>query len=690
MADALVQALIENIYGPQKDAIKESVGYPPETTVFLKAPKISRTAIDKGLKSVVPQDTYHPKVCVAIDFTHQFTTSISNIEGKRPLDFSVLQAETRRIFYFTQRYFEYIKSYGSPSESASYFSEHFAMPPTDEKGILVFLNATLNNFLTSINVSRSRKEIGTATVTFKDIKNPFRNGRGNHRIFFDAAFGMLDQLMVPMLPITIWGRGRLYKNWYFPIFDGYIVSTSPKDANGFVEYDIMCKDVLELARISTEMINPALIQLAEKKNVNAVNMLVKPFYGHDHFEIVKSMFLGGRLKFDPQDRSIKADAGATREPATMDIDTLPLSKLENFDEATDETITGVKKLITELDMTAIHKNKFTFDAMVNYVSHRTRTRKFIAWGDKITPYRIWTIQSPRTFTSTFSNRLDIISEVSKMTYYDFFVDGCGNVHYHPMRLINNYLVSNACCSFTSDLKYWHNRVFPHVQVINQEETFQSTSVLNLEELITFLRVSGEDETIQGGDSSQLIGLYGSSTDKKMLARYGYRRQEVQNNLFNMNVEIVKGKVSFLDVAAAVLMQFMNAELFTRQTVVAFRPELEIASPVFFTEDNSVFYINSVDHNITVGGDATTSINCSFGRKDYELPPDLNSFLLQTQVAYNLKEKRFADPKTLWNNIKIKEWQRYLDISDEDIKNIGLQKAKEPEYRETNNEMIPML
>jgi hypothetical protein len=214
----------------------------------------------------------------------------------------------------------------------------------------------------------------------------------------------------------------------------------------------------------------------------------------------------------------------------------------------------------------------------------------------------------------------------------------------------------------------------------------------LEELITFLRVSGEDETIQGGDSSQLIGLYGSSTDKKMLARYGYRRQEVQNNLFNMNVEIVKGKVSFLDVAAAVLMQFMNAELFTRQTVVAFRPELEIASPVFFTEDNSVFYINSVDHNITVGGDATTSINCSFGRKDYELPPDLNSFLLQTQVAYNLKEKRFADPKTLWNNIKIKEWQRYLDISDEDIKNIGLQKAKEPEYVDTPGmkELIPSL
>ena len=687
-SDLIVKALIEELYSYGLTSVVSN-NY-AELVQFMEAYEQISTSesIDSKLLAVVPSDVYHPEVRIAIDFTHQFVQTTEKIEGKRVVSKKVLERFTERIFVFVNRYFNYIGSFGDRYDFIPLVTEEFEASDRSERDINIFLNRIINYFMTSVSINRARKQIGSATIIFKDVKNPRARGRGNYRIFFDGAFRIFDQLLAPMLPVTIWGKGRLYKNWYFPIFDGYIVATSPTDSNGFVEYEIMCKDALELARISVEMINPSIIQVAEDKKVNAINLLSKPFYGHSHFNIMRAMILGGKLKYDPQGKEKEIIEGfdlvAERkqtiqedppiltqydpEHAPQSDEALPLSALGRFTDAAVDKDTNL--MLDSLKNIGVHKERFTTDYQVDYVSHRERNRSFVAWGDRITPYRIWTLQSPDTFSSTFSTRLDVMTEVADLVYYDFYIDGCGNFHYHPMRLVNEFLWNDAVYykEGSPGNKQYNRRAFPHAQVIMPEEVFSTNTLLNIEQLVTFLRVTGQAEVIQ--TKAEILELYGSARDKDLSARYGYRRQEINNTLFNVNPTIA-GTINFLDVAAMVMMRFANAELYTRQQTIVFRPELDIGSPVFFTEDNNVFYINSIDHNIVIGGDATTSINCSFGRKDIELPPDLTSFVLATEVVYNLDE---FDPGTFWRKLKVKNWYNYLDVTPVNLEEIGYLEA----------------
>jgi len=688
--DLIAKMLIQELYTyPKEDEeVFTTNYYDSEIVKFMEANPLKSSSVDPKLLAVVPQDVYHPEIKIAIDFTHQFVQTTEEIQGKRPVDAKVFEILGFKIIAFAKRYFDYVMSVGGNTKFISDITRDYDMAEQNEESMNLLINRIINYFLTRVSVSRSRKQIGNASLTFKDVKNPVRNGRGNYRIFFDSTFRIFNQLLAPMLPITIWGRGRLYKNWYFPIFDGYIVSTSPTDSNGFVEYQIVCKDALELARISVEMINPAIIQYAENKKVDAINLLRKPFYGHDHFEIVRKMIRGGKLIYDPVTKATqiqdKHNVDIIRQPtiteppgipkkhdpehAPADLDGLPLTALGNFEDVSEDP----GKLFFALANIGVYKEKFTDKYRLDYVSHTdARRRKFIAWGDKLTPYRIWTLQSPNIFTSTFATRLDVLTEVAELVYYDFYIDGCGNFHYHPMRLTNEFLMSNAVIYDTSapGNKKYLKRTFKHAQVICPEETFSVSTALNIEELVTFLRVTGQEETIKA--PGELTDLYGSAIDKSMIARYGYRRKELNNTLFNVNQHI-SNKITFLDVAAMVMMQFANAELYTRQQTIAFRPELDIASPVIFSEDNNVFYINSIEHNFVVGADATTNINCSFGRRDMELAPDLSSVLLATETAYNLKSPLNTD--VFWSKIKIANWQNYLDSSDETLSELELMES----------------
>jgi len=692
--DLIAKALVQELYSkPDKEdqVLATNALDKSEIVKFMEAYPLKSSHVDNNLLAVVPQDVYHPEITIAIDFTHQFVQSTKAIKGKRPLDPRFFAKFADKLFVFTKRYFDYVMSVGDRVDFVADITKDYEFSSHNEEDMNLFVNRIINYFLTNVSVSKARKEIGNASLTFKDIKNPLKDGKGNYRIFFDGAFRIFNQLLAPMLPIVIWGRGRLYKNWYFPIFDGFIVSTSPTDSNGFVEYQISCKDVLELARISVEMINPAIQQEAEDKKIDAINLLSKPFYGHDHFTIVDRMFRGGKLVYDPSARANqiqeKFNVDITRKPTLTDApaipkvhdpehapieeEGLPLTALGRFDPVDGDDF----KLKEGLDEIGVYKDQFTDKYRLDYVSHQ-RVRKLITWGDKMTPYRVWTLQSPDLFTSTFATRLDVINEVAGKVYYDFFVDGCGNVHYHPMRLTNDFLMNNATTYDPSspNNKKFVPRSFPHSQVITPEETFSVNSALNIEELVTFLRVTGVDEVI-GSTAPELLTLYGSARDKRMISKYGYRRKEINNTLFNINQNIAK-KITFLDVAAMVMMQFANAELYTRQQVIAFRPELELASPVIFSEDNNVFYINSIEHNFVVGGDATTNINGSFGRRDLELPPDLNSLLVATQTVYDLKG---FEPAEFWSKLKIDDWKNYLDATQDTIEELELMEFLDNTY-----------
>jgi len=643
----------------------------------------------KGVKHVIPQEGFHPQVAVAIDFNHTFVQTLSSVARSRLIDEEILASETKRLAQFVKRYFENVYAFGggSAKTKVASFTDALDSNPTNSLVQNKFLNEIINYLMTDISVQRGRTEIGSANITFKDNKNLGSGSALSQRALTNNALSILEQLFVPMLPIRLWSRGRMYSDYYFPIFDGYITSISFNDAQGFAEIQLQAKDVLELARFSHEMTAPSLIQQAEKKQVNAINILGKPFYGHNHVTIVTTLLNGGNLTYDGSTgRTFKLnsdgsavtednEAKATAEATVKRVDSIEASikkdagdgvnllQLDDFEVITPDKA-DLRK--TVLQNRAIHKDKFTINKMVELVQH-THKRNLIIWGDDITPYRIWNAATVKTFESAFSSRLDILREVAGNVYYELYVDGAGNVHYHPQRFANKFLKYNVIDAHGTSTQGGNEREWPGVNVLGPEEITSIAPSLNFEELVTFLKLTGKDPVNAMGH--EIGGIVGSAVNKKYISRFGYRRDLVNNPMFNINVPFTNssGKTkkvvnTFGNIAAAVMLIYRNAELFTKEATIIHRPELmDLAEPVYYTDDDTVFYINTVNHTVSIGGDAVTSMNCSFGRKYAEPAADLQSFIIMSEKVY--KTNGDVAAQELLEELPVREWQDYLGTED---------------------------
>lgn len=677
---------------------------------------------------IVPKETFNPKVAVAFRFDHTYVQSSENLESSRLISDKMLRTYTEKIFRFVLAYLENL----NVGEDKTFFKYNI----TQGGGIgsvlnsiesqITFLNRAVNYFVTDINITRARKEIGNATITLKDNRN--LNGPAAQNVFYEGATSLFHQLFVPMLPVTVWARGRFYDDYFFPIFDGFITSISYDTSEGFSSLEIQCRDVLELARISVEMVDPALIQVAEDRKIDNINLYSKPFYGHDHLELVKRLFVGGPIQYDPYGETTKEEIiqfygedteGApvlTRtqqlinfsklsqsglvisEGGTADLDpskikgALNLMRLERF-EYHDVYKAGFDVAYKDtMESKVLHKDDFTLEEIVRRVD-RNVNRKVFAWGAKLTPYRIWGIQGTKLFVSDFASRLDVLQEISGNVYFDFYVDGAGHFHYHPYRIANKFL-NYETSYLLGETPAYNPRVFPGANVVGPEELTNEVSMVNSEEMVTFLKLVGQDP--ETNIEAVLGNIYGSAVDREHLSRFGYRRKLEENALFNVNFSLAPytkddlqialatgglisslgfqhsandivisnlqkaiSSITFGDLMAVALIRWMNAELYTKEATIIFRPELEIASPIYFTADDSVFYVNSITHSISIGGSATTTVNASFGRKRYETPVDLYSFLEQTERAYKNRDKTGIDAKSFIKSLNLVDYIKYL-------------------------------
>lgn len=616
---------------------------------------------------IVPDNTYRPEVVVAIDFNHTFVLSDIDygdakidqygnlVSGKRPVSRETLQRAGRSLRQFFEYYFEYILSYGKDYRKSELFNSVNQLSKTvgNDEDFSLFINYLLNYFITSVSVSKESNNIGTATISIRDNYNLTKDNK--IRLFFDKTFSILNQIFAPMLPIMVWARGRIYKDWVFPLFDGYITSVTDSNAAGFTSLTINCRDALELARISQEMVDPSIMQVGELegKTKEAINIFSKPFYGVDHFDIVQGMFLGGHIKWDPQKgrilvpREYGTDTSKNKRSGYLSFD-----GLGNFGKATNASadVWGGGATTNDEDQAfiengACRRDNFSLRKALNLTKH-TRRRFVSTWGSEITPYRIWNTQSQKQFEATFDSRLSIVQSVADIVYYNLYVDGFGNVRYHPMRLSTDFLKYDLIYLKPDNTPVYHERFFPGAQILGPEEIISTASIYNVEELITFLRLSGNFE-VGGNDDPEPMGLIGQYSADNLLRRFGYRRKGVKNELFTENLKLTTGDgkyVRFLDLAAREFLLFSNAQLYTRQDNMIFRPELEVASPLYVLPSREIFYVNSLTHTINIGGEATTSVNSNFGRSELMPAPDLYTYILKSENIYRVNKGKDQLPE----------------------------------------------
>jgi hypothetical protein len=609
------------------------------------AQKVPASRLYKELYNLIPDQVYRPEIYVAFDFTQKFALSMDildsagreiKVNGERIVSQATFDNVVQQLLDFNRYYYEYIATYALNAGGDKVKVKCMRLKGASEGEKLFSANTIINYFLTSITVSRVRNAIGTCTLEFRDNAQYNIFGEKFH-LFFRNSFPMLAQMFLPMIPFTVWAKGRVYSDFMFPIFTGYITRVTPSNDQGYTSFKIDGRDALELARISMEAVNPAYIQQRES-TAQAMNFFTKPLYGLDHMQIVRTLFTGGVLQFDETGRVAVAATDSNTQSG------LPkLYPIGNFRAADEEPGNKIRPF-TILDSRYYEREKFGINQML---AHLKAPRYVVTWGYNMTPYRTYMMNSPDVYNASFSNRLDLLQGVAGTVYHDFYCDGAGNVHYHPMRLSNDFLLYDSF--YAKDITVegpfetvskkevqMHQFTFPYAQVISDEEVTSINKTFNIEEMKTFLMLKGAP-IIEGSGDPKVLDLIGSAWDENNLKRFGYRRLDMDCPLVNQNILFrdKNGSTGLLtDAMARAFLDYHNGELYTMSASIVFRPELELSLPLYYVNDSEVFYIQSITHTINIGDNAATTINASFGRQEFEPPVDLLSYMLKTESLSN--------------------------------------------------------
>jgi hypothetical protein len=86
-----------------------------------------------------------------------------------------------------------------------------------------------------------------------------------------------------------------------------------------------------------------------------------------------------------------------------------------------------------------------------------------------------------------------------------------------------------------------------------------------------------------------------------------------------------------DVYAKSLLQRLLAGKYQGQVTLLGRPELEHNMPVYIPIRNMVYYVETVEHTLTFGGQFTTTIHLAYGHKPWELLPEVLAFSKNDEV-----------------------------------------------------------
>jgi hypothetical protein len=595
----------------------------------------------RPLYNLIPDQTYRPEIYVAFDFLSAFPLEMDILDdtgtpdilsGQRLVSQDTFDNVVRQMLDFHRYYYDHILTYVANDTTQGYSNRsayYEVLQSGDNANKLYYVNKIINYFLTSVTVNRVRNDISSCTLEFRDNAQYNIFGEQFH-LFFRNKFPMNSQMFVPMIPFTVWAKGRIYTDFMFPIFTGYITRITPSNDQGYTAFKIDGRDALELARISMEATNPAFIQVNENQR-QAMNFFSKPLYGIDHMQIIRAMFAGGVADTVNGKRIFRAPDGEEK-PGMFKLS--PIGDFRSADEEPGHTqppiVWDYRYELTE---------NFSIRKMI---THLAAAKYIVAWGYNITPYREFMITNPDAYSTNFSNRLDLIKGVAGQVYHDFYTDGAGNVHYHPMRLSNDFLIFDSFYPKDAAVKNTtpsgqvskHKHTFPFAQVISDEEITSINKTFNIEELTTFLMLEGVPR-LENMGPAKVLDLVASVWDYPNARRFGYRRKDMICPMMNVPV-YVKDKdgndIKLIRAMAQAFMDFVNGELYTVTASLIFRPELELSLPLYYTNDNEVFYIQSITHTITIGSNAATVVNGSFGRLADEPPVDLLSYMLQTEAC----------------------------------------------------------
>ena len=216
----------------------------------------------------------------------------------------------------------------------------------------------------------------------------------------------------------------------------------------------------------------------------------------------------------------------------------------------------------------------------------------------------------KLFISSFKTRQDILTDLSNIVFFKTYVDGAGNVHFHPPRFEEEVYLQLKD-DYTSTDKKEH----PLTYTVFDDDTISQSYSQSSKEVCTVARGHGEGgygiyKGIQ--ETADPNYLKASIAWEDGINRFGFKEG-------NISTSSIGARENLLNVFTAAFLLRRNQERFNMTATMVMRPELQVDRPIYDYNKDKIYYIRSVTHTYsagtpTSGGTYTTSISCNAGRR----------------------------------------------------------------------------
>jgi len=269
---------------------------------------------------------------------------------------------------------------------------------------------------------------------------------------------------------------------------------------------------------------------------------------------------------------------------------------------TNDAVSGASKKVSTIDVRGMMGTLFTKSAVHVIDPTITDLDYYLAYKTNF--------MLPSEFQTEYMNRRDICYKVAEDSKFNFYADRNGHIWFHPPRYSNGWILAAE------------NDKLPIIEddsIISYGFVEDDTNVYSVAVVASEAGISAKGGVQPPGQIGDALGR-GFYADELLMYKFGVKILTMTNPFLASIDDIANARPFSSDQAnfyAKKLLQQLIANKLQGQITIVGRAEIEPGFPVYIPFRNMVYWVETVEHAFTFGGQHTTTLHLAYGHKPWE-------------------------------------------------------------------------
>jgi len=471
----------------------------------------------------------------------------------------------------------------------------------------------------------------TSISTDCDVNSP----PGSASIQMQIPDTELNQFMIddefivkPMMEIEIFGKGYYSIGGtprYYRIFWGLVMNINKSWSNGVTNISISCSDMLKWWELTYAVMNPAYIT-PEGSSAGNFQFWGNKLAGMNPYAVIIAMakdsmsdFLLTTGSFTSYKPEIGPEKRAIGKYMLEAMEYWQLKFGEIWNNLVLYGVSGTPYQFTDsmIGRSPVFLSKSIFENEMSHTLFNRETTRFRIQPTEVAAYKreLARVVDIKFFQQEAQTKLQIAQTARDQIMYEFYQDPNGTIIFKPP-FYNMNVIPNKPVSWINDFE------------IMQEQITESGN-----EVYTHVTSNGHafGGIMDYGMNDEILTPNTGVIDYHLLKQFGWRKTNVVCEWCGNPRKLFYYLLDYLD--------RQNSKRVSGSFTIPMRPELRPGFPIWVPSHDAFYYIRSISHAYSIGGQATTTINVIAKRGKFIAPKNIG--MMTSHVIHKPPEKKLS-------------------------------------------------